>query len=246
MIEEFFPVALQKTREFEDWCALLHEEVQPYAMDMIDELQKHLEKEEKLLQTNEGIKRDHWYLFGDATHIKSISSIRSKLARDLSEKNNTPVRLTEEQLKGKILEFSDLGRGRIVCTFNQDAESLLGRLIHDGLFLDKYTCPKGVRDFIYDPSRRDGLKGHRARQFSVRVPMKNPHTFGFEIQLMTVLQQAWDRRNHPFYEFTREGGNLSDELLVNDFACAETLHLVDRQADYNWREFLKESRNNEK
>lgn len=29
------------------------------------------------------------------------------------------------------------------------------------------------------------------------------------------------------------------ELAVNDFACTETLHLVDQQADLNWQRLQK-------
>ena len=60
---------------------------------------------------------------------------------------------------------------------------------------------------------------------------------------MTLLQHAWDRRNHPFYECIREGEIIETELIVNDFACAETLHLVDQQADRNWELFLKVKKN---
>jgi len=116
---------------------------------------------------------------------------------------------------------------------------VLRRLVTDSKCLGKYPLTGPVKDFIFDPGRRDGMKGHRTRQVSFLVPTwKGTRSFGFEIQVMTLLQHAWDRRNHPLYECDRERRDLPVELIVNDFACSETLHLVDRQADENWRMFL--------
>ena len=70
--------------------------------------------------------------------------------------------------------------------------------------------------------------------------LEGDRTIHIEVQLMTLLQHAWDRRNHPMYEWTREGGELSARLLINDVALAETLHLVDEQASTNWKLFLSQ------
>jgi hypothetical protein len=56
---------------------------------------------------------------------------------------------------------------------------------------------------------------------------------------MTLLQAAWDQRNHPMYDLLREGNDLSDRLIINDVALAETLHLVDQQANRNWVTFIR-------
>ena len=131
--------------------------------------------------------------------------------------------------------------------FLSDVAYLQENLFDGGRLLGRYDCPKGIKDFVFDPNHRDGLKGHRARQFSVRAPSGDNETFGFEVQLMTRLQHAWDRRNHPLYEWQREKYDWKDNptavrLAVNDFACAETLHLVDQQADRNWSDFLAEKK----
>ena len=187
--------------------------------------------------------------------LKSVSNIRSKLARDiqddiLNEKKKDRVpreRLSEEELKIRVYKFGDLGRIRIIADFPSDIDCLQGELFQQQLFLGVYPCPKGIKDFIFDPNFRDGLKGHRARQFSVRTGVNGELDFGFEVQLMTRLQHAWDRRNHPLYEWQRENNDWTEnqkavEIAVDDFACSETLHLVDRQADRNWirfQDFLK-------
>ncbi|MCK5503915.1 MAG: hypothetical protein KAJ10_02065 [Thermodesulfovibrionia bacterium] len=212
--------------------------------DIVSELNKKLKHEKERCTEIEKSPRDFWDLFGDENPLKSVSSIRSKLARDFIEKKQL-VCVTKENLEKRIYKFSDLGRVRIVCTFNRDAVYLQEALFESDKFLEKYECPKGIKDFIFDPDIRDGLKGHRARQFSVNISFDNNTAFGFEVQIMTLLQHVWDRRNHPIYEWLREKKDLSTELKVNDFACAETLHLVDQQADRNWTNFLKEKNNDE-
>lgn len=243
-IKKIFPRDLTDYNAFEDWCETIRERIRPGAADIVSELNKKLKHEKERCTEIEKSPRDFWDLFGDENPLKSVSSIRSKLARDFIEKKQL-VCVTKENLEKRIYKFSDLGRVRIVCTFNRDAVYLQEALFESDKFLEKYECPKGIKDFIFDPDIRDGLKGHRARQFSVNISFDNNTAFGFEVQIMTLLQHVWDRRNHPIYEWLREKKDLSTELKVNDFACAETLHLVDQQADRNWTNFLKEKNNDE-
>lgn len=246
VIQRLFPDHLKGVSAFEDWCSCIREGSQSGAANLVSLLETHLNSAEVKCRKVSGLCRDYWELFGgegDKT-IKSVTSIYSKLVRNLKDEKKTAPRETVESLRQKILEFSDLGRVRIVADFPSDVAYLLEKLLSGKKFLNKYNCPKGVKDFVFDPSKRDGLKGHRALQFSVRVPFDGISDFGFEVQLMTRLQHAWDRRNHPFYEWQREhlgwGNNpAAVELAVNDFACAEALHLVDRQADQNWQQLQK-------
>ncbi|MBL8683140.1 MAG: hypothetical protein JNK05_28490 [Myxococcales bacterium] len=59
-----------------------------------------------------------------------------------------------------------------------------------------------------------------------------------EIQLMTVLQHAWDQRNHPLYEMLRAGGAVSQHAQLSDLAMSETLYLLDCEADRVWQSVL--------
>ena len=75
-----------------------------------------------------------------------------------------------------------------------------------------------MKDFVRDVNRRAPLLGHRAVQFTVlREDVRT------EIQIMTSLQHAWDRRNHCFYEWLREGngGEATLDLRIDDHAVAE-------------------------
>jgi ppGpp synthetase/RelA/SpoT-type nucleotidyltranferase len=249
IIARKFPLEWVQTDLFVDWCEdNILERIQPIAANVIKELEGVLEHEKRQLAVREKAKRDCWKLFGNENPVKSVKSIRSKIAREIDneEKKNgtkTVSRLTPEDLENRTYNFSDLARVRIVCTFYSDVRYLSTVLLDGDRFLSKYGCPEGIKDFIYDPQKRDGLKGHRARQFSARVPLEDNVAFGFEVQLMTLLQHAWDRRNHPIYEWIRENKQLSSELIVNDFACSEALHVVDQQADRNWKKYLEETQN---
>lgn len=247
-IQDLFPDELISIELFDDWCWQLRMEVFPGAADLKQLLEIRLEQVLGICLERDAVRRDFWELFGgtDDRLIKSVKSIRSKLGRDL-QGDKVTSRLTVHELRRRIFEFGDLGRIRIVTDFLSDAANLQKSLFEGSKFIDRYPCPKGVKDFIFDPNHRDGLKGHRARQFSVRAPCGDNETFGFEVQLMTRLQHAWDRRNHPLYEWQREKNDWKDNpaavrLAVNDFACAETLHLVDQQADRNWSDFLAEKK----
>lgn len=246
VIRRLFPESLSDVSAFDDWCSPIRQDAYPGGANLVTLLEHHLESAKAECHAADDLKRDHWELFGGDGDkvIKSEKSIRSKLARDLMDEKITAQRITEEALQRRILGFSDLGRVRIVADFPSDVAFLRKRLLTDKKFIGQYKCPKGIKDFVFDPSKRDGLKGHRALQFSVRVPIDDTSDFGFEVQLMTRLQHAWDRRNHPLYEWQREKPDWMEnqaavELAVDDFACAEALHLVDRQADQNWKRLQK-------
>jgi len=102
-------------------------------------------------------------------------------------------------IRKRLLAFSDLARCRIICTLNQDVQDLLDILLEGDRFMQDYELRGKVKDYVFEPRRRAALLGHRARQFSVQV-QGDTGLFGFEVQLMTSLQHAWDRRNHPLYE----------------------------------------------
>lgn len=253
VIQKYFPRALSDPDSFEDWLSPLRDDAFPGSVDLLSELEAKLASEKDGLIAKTNIKRDYWEIFGGNDKLlKSVAGIRSKLARDLLDElkkgPNLLTRQSEARLASYVYGFGDLGRIRIVTDFPSDIDYLQNTLFDTDLFLGAYPCPKGIKDFVFDPRLRGGLKGHRARQFSVRVAVDGQSDFGFEIQLMTRLQHAWDRRNHPLYEWQRETPNWQEDeeavkLAVDDFACSEALHLVDRQADRNWNRLQKKLEN---
>ncbi|MCE5265518.1 MAG: hypothetical protein LLG97_18560 [Deltaproteobacteria bacterium] len=250
VIRAYFPDELADPEAFADWCEPLRQKANPEAANLLSKLETSLDSIKSDCQDADRSGRDFWELFGGAERlVKSAASIRSKLARDLhaeqSDGKSDATKQTVEQLADRVYGFSDLGRIRIVADFPSDVSCLQKKLFEEKKFLGVYLCPNGIKDFVFDPKLRNGLKGHRARQFSARVRIDSSTGFGFEVQLMTRLQHAWDRRNHPLYEWQREHPDWQKipnavQLAVDDFACAEALHLVDRQADMNWQRLKEE------
>jgi ppGpp synthetase/RelA/SpoT-type nucleotidyltranferase len=238
-LAKFLPQEIVPIRGFEKWYAPLKRRVRALALKLHEEVGDALENAREDLLRREGLRRDVWYITGSdgASLMKSISSIRSRLFREF-EKKLPRKRLSLSEVEEIVLSLWDLGRFRVVCNLSLDVEEARKVLVPEpgALLLGRY--PVEVEDHTYDLSLRRPAKGHRAWHLKVEVEGGNGQNVFVEVQLMTFLQNAWDRRNHPIYEWHREGGSLPARLLINDVALAETLHLVDEQASRNWQEFL--------
>jgi ppGpp synthetase/RelA/SpoT-type nucleotidyltranferase len=243
VISAHFPEMLRSPEEFEAWYFPMLFGVQVAAVEVYEHVAQWLEAEGKCICAQEHA-RDVWSLFpNDAQGLtKSPQSLRTKLGRDLVH-NPPNHRLEVAEVESRIFQVPDLARFRIVCNFASDADYLLSHLLVEdgkGRKLGNYLVHGALKDYVYDLDLRNPARGHRARQFAVEVPAQNSgRPILVEIQVMTLLQHAWDRRNHPFYEWTRCGAKLPPDLIINDVALAETLHLVDRQAADNWQRFLE-------
>lgn len=238
------PEALRTKTGFGDWYFPLLCDVQVAAVELHDFVARWLDREKEQIAGREHRTRDVWFLFPeDASRLtKGIDSLLAKLGRDMLDE--PPGRcLTPAEVENRIRGMPDLARFRIVCDFASDADYLLSHLLVDSeecKRISKYRVPGTIKDYVYDLSLRRPTRGHRARQLAVAVPTSEAgRPVLVEIQIMTLLQHAWDRRNHPVYEWTRCGRELPAQLVVNDVALAETLHMVDRQAAENWQEFLR-------
>ena len=245
ILMERLPEGIRSARAFEGWFRPLMHRIQVAALRVNNDVRAALESAREQILEREGGHRDVWFVTGTdgKSLMKSVASVRSKLGRDLREMEDkgrlSGGRMSLDQVEKLLLAFGDLGRFRIVCDLSLDVEQALRVLIPDtGRLLGRYPLCGEIKDFIYDLNLRRPARGHRARQFTVEVQDAG-RSLRVEIQLMTLLQNAWDRRNHPLYEWDREGGELPVRLRVNDVALAETLHLVDEQATRNWLEFLE-------
>jgi len=250
MLSRKLPEQIRSVDEFEAWYhSQILPAVQVATARVLHEVTYALTTHRCQIQEGENSHRQVWHIFpqGEGEMTKSVSSLQSKIGRELCQREDEG-RLIKGELSGDqvtlmVLDFPDLGRFRIVCDFSSDVLQILEVLIHDEQerLLGRYPIRGQVKDYVFNLDLRHPGRGHRARQFAVRVDddaQEPGPPIHVEIQLMTRLQHDWDQRNHPMYEWTREGGRLPDELVINDVALAETLHLVDEQAARNWRYFL--------
>lgn len=247
-LELRLPAELRTEDGFERWFEPLKRRVQVATQEVEDHVRELLDAQTRGIRTSEGCERAVYEVFkGGGSLTKSVAGIRSKLARQLGDGKCHPAVLSPAQVKNKLLGFSDLGRFRVVFSLSCDVEQGLHVLLGVGQrrLAARYPVVVKVRDYVEDLSLRSPASGHRARQFAVAVPTgRGAETVRVEIQLMTTVQHAWDQRNHPIYEWRREGTVLPDHLLIRDVALAETLYLVDEQASLNWKDILEYRRRN--
>jgi ppGpp synthetase/RelA/SpoT-type nucleotidyltranferase len=227
----------------EQWEGWFHQHVTPLVdpayQELSDAVSSALDELRAAEEASEKVHRDRWDVFAPCP-IKSAARVRTKLAADGVE--------GDDDLLERVLALGDLARFRIVATLKRDVVRCRRAFVsHDPkspeskLFLGRYAIHK-LKDFVRDESLRKPLVGHRALQLVVEVP-SDGRTVRVEVQVMTQLQHAWDRRNHAMYEWLREnqmcGVEEVDELRVDDHAVAESLHAIDALADHNYASFLR-------
>ncbi|MEN6624469.1 MAG: hypothetical protein ABFD50_23335, partial [Smithella sp.] len=106
IIETYFPDELQDPANFEDWCEIIREKASPEATNLLFILEEKLNLLKKKCLETDHIYRDCWEMFGGwGKLLKSVESIRSKLARDIYEdyrsKNKEIWKQTAEQLASR-------------------------------------------------------------------------------------------------------------------------------------------------
>lgn len=142
--------------------------------------------------------------------------------------------------------MTDLVRFRIVCNFLSDVRKVA----------DTITASKKVNEYFL-VEKKDSLElrpsqrksGERSIKFILEY--KNRRGLFLEIQVMTLLQEAWDKKDHFLvYETHRlepgdDGRNFPDYLDAKLFAMSELLYVADNYFDdlRNSRENKKESGN---
>jgi ppGpp synthetase/RelA/SpoT-type nucleotidyltranferase len=236
------PGVLRTESHFENWIEPLKRNIQIAVHEVEDQVRAVLDGMARDISGRESCRRTVYEIFkGGKSPTKSASSIRSKIGRTLLEDGVPRRTLSPAQVRRMILRFPDLGRFRIVCALSSDVEEALLALLgaKQKRLARCYPVVVKVKDYVEDLSKRSPSSGHRAKQFAVAVRTgPGAEIVRVEIQLMTTVQHAWDQRNHPIYEWTREGDKLPDHLVIRDVALAETLYLVDQQASQNWRDIL--------
>jgi ppGpp synthetase/RelA/SpoT-type nucleotidyltranferase len=251
LLDQRLPVEICSEAGFARWFEPWRERVMVAVLEVHEAASQCLDEEQRRVLGREGVHRRVWELTGTdgRSLLKSAASAWSKIGRELQERQSKgslpPGRLSREQIEQILLSFPDLGRFRVVCDFSCDVDAARVALLtgRPRRLLGKYPLAGQIKDYTNDPDLRRPTRGHRAVQLAARVPaVSSGRSFLIEIQLMTQLQAAWDLRNHPIYEWSRDGGQLPAHLVLRDVALAEALHLVDLQATANWRSFVRRCR----
>ncbi len=246
LLQERLPSEVSTELAFDRWFEPYRRGIMVAVQRLLAEVSAALDKERAKVHEKEGYHRTVWKVSGTdgSSLLKSTSSIHSKLARELGEREEAGCllegRLSMEQMEALVLSFPDLGRMRIVCDLSSDLGLARKCLISKKpqRLLGRYHLKGKLKDYRRDLGLRRPASGHRAVQFAVRVP-EDKREFLIEIQLMTLLQTVWDQHNHPLYEWQRDGGRLPPGLQVIDISIAETLLLIDEQAASNWKTFMR-------
>lgn len=159
-------------------------------------------------------------LFSDKKNmVKVADSILEKIWRSRKDQGTYTKENFHETME-------DIMRFRILCNYLKDIEALKKILPREIMKIKGYELHNGPKDFIMkDPE--DRKKGHRAVHFVFRMNHSQKN-YLFEVQLMTLLQHAWDKKDHHLvYEYHRNGEEVPMELKIRSYAMSEMLYIAD-------------------
>lgn len=180
------------------------------------------------------------YRIDDRHVLKTPDSILEKMARRWEDLAHPPP-IGFDNLD----ELNDLGRFRIVTNFLSDVACICrhieepfdtrkrAQLSPEQQTLRQEFSLQGNRfEDLIAVAPRNRKSGERCRKahFSPRAPEHHAHWV--EVQILTVLQEAWDKKDHfLIYERRRAGQQVDEEHERLSFSLSEQLYLTDRWFD---------------
>jgi ppGpp synthetase/RelA/SpoT-type nucleotidyltranferase len=178
--------------------------------------------------------RRHNYRFfcriDDSHQQKSAASIVEKIRRSQEKKAGPgepePIRYDFTNFSEKM---TDLARFRIVCNFLHDVELVQNAVEQSQEFRERFNIKKASSITLRPRLRKSG---ERSIKFTLEYRAR-PGLF-LEIQIMTQLQEAWDKKDHFLvYEKRRinpekDEENFPDYLDSKMFAMSELLFIADQ------------------
>lgn len=120
-------------------------------------------------------------------------------------------------------KMPDILRFRIVCNYLSDVKEVKNIMKENSKNGNFYTL-YSEKDWINMlPKKRK--RGHRA----IHLIFKDPDIqILFEIQIMTLLQQGWDNKEHPLlFDNIRIGKPVKNKDKIKFFAMSELLFIAD-------------------
>jgi ppGpp synthetase/RelA/SpoT-type nucleotidyltranferase len=179
----------------------------------------------------------------DLSHLmKSPESILDRMARDWDPAAGEAPRIGFNDI---VATIEDLARFRIVLNFLSDVKLLCQKIeepyrlnaddrlrltqAQQALYVDFRLRDNRLEDLIMlHPAKR--LSGERCRKglFFLRT---NGHV-RIEVQIQTMLQEAWDKKDHFLvYEHKRRGEDVDQSHSIESYAMSELLYVADLTFD---------------
>jgi ppGpp synthetase/RelA/SpoT-type nucleotidyltranferase len=184
-----------------------------------------------------------------SSHVKSPASILEKMVRDWDPDSQGHPSLGFHNFRQ---DMTDLGRIRIVANFLKDAERIAaaleepydieaaGRLTaaQAALRADYSLRENHLVDSVHvDPGKRRA--GERCFKGLFR-PQSLQEQLVIELQVQTLLQEAWDKKDHfLIYERRRRGDPVDPRHEREIFAMSELLYVADITFDRLLREIIE-------
>jgi ppGpp synthetase/RelA/SpoT-type nucleotidyltranferase len=176
------------------------------------------------------------YRIDDGHVLKTPESILEKMSRKWKNTDRPPP-ISFENLD----ELNDLGRFRIVTNFLSDALWISQRLEepYDAMKRERLSLHQQAlrREFGLQSNRFEDLislapaereTGERCRKGHFMPLLPEYRGFRVEVQILTVLQEAWDKKDHfLIYERRRAGLHVQEEHERISFSLSEQLYLAD-------------------
>lgn len=189
------------------------------------------------------------YRLDTTQRTKQPSSIITKMCRIIKDtKDKNPAWLTYKDNAEAFLdhflytELSDVARFRIVCNYISDVRHL-GEYLRNSPKLRAqiplFDPERDYKDRIDDLELRERAQGHRAIHLSLPFKIEE-RVVRVEVQLMTMLQEAWDKKDHPIYEKRRIGREIPPSAQIKLRAMSDLLYVADEFSDTLWQDITRD------
>lgn len=199
--ERFHEAFDQRLIEHKDLCALVIKEV------------------EKLLKPlKDSAPKKRFFCRTDSSNqAKNPKRIIQKIRTEKNE-NGLPVYTWDDF----TTTMNDLARFRIVVNFLDDIDRVVEAIEKHEPIATLFNLQK--TNTIHDP-----LKGRRSGERSVKLVLTEQESnLSVEIQIMTMFQETWDKKDHPLvYEWNRIGKEVPHELKALSLITSELLYMTD-------------------
>jgi ppGpp synthetase/RelA/SpoT-type nucleotidyltranferase len=173
--------------------------------------------------------------------VKSPGSILEKMVRDWEPNGGSPPAIG---FRNFLQEMEDVGRFRVVANFLSDVERITNALEApfgpsstpltpaQRALKDDYRLRQNcLHDSVYLlPEQRK--KGERCRKGVFYPRARSLEHLKVEVQVQTLLQEAWDKKDHFLvYERRRRGEVVNSLHAMEIFAMSELLYVADLTFD---------------